>query len=186
MLPLLIAPAAQAEVTITCPGRKPEVFQHPWQAECVEVCPDRSWEIRTHENPLPCLERNVENQKKQRTVDSPSTGKATGVSKSRGAAGCVPFVQLAPASDFARDLGRSEEWVVGNYRINLWSKTSVEGKGRPVGKMVPGSRARILDQQAGDFLVRSPLDGSEGWLSGVQVSREVLQDPRTNQICSTR
>ena len=54
-----------------------------------------------------------------------------------------------------------------------------------VGEMIPGSRARILDQSGNDYLVASPLDGSEGWIARLQVAREVMQDPATNRICES-
>jgi hypothetical protein len=96
---------------------------------------------------------------------------------------CVPYVELLPTSDVASELGTSEAWVLSNFRINLFSKTRNEGKGRPVGEMIPGSRARIIDRRGGDYLVISPLDGSQGWISSIQVAGEVLQDPDTNELC---
>jgi hypothetical protein len=96
---------------------------------------------------------------------------------------CVPYVELVSASDWASELGESEAWVLSNYRLHLFSKTRAEGKGRAVGEIMPGSRARIIDRQGGDYLVISPLDGSKGWISPIQVAREVMQDPDTNELC---
>jgi hypothetical protein len=96
---------------------------------------------------------------------------------------CVPYVELLSASDVASELGRSETWVLSNYRVHLFSKTRAEGKGRAVGEMISGSRARIIDRRGGDYFVESPLDGSQGWISSIQVAGEVLQDPDTNELC---
>ncbi len=100
--------------------------------------------------------------------------------------GCAPFVELMSAEDYARELGRSEAWVLSEYRINLWSKTTPHGRGSATGRMIPGSRARILNRMGSDYFVRSPLDGSAGWINEVQISREILQDPRTNRICANQ
>ncbi len=96
---------------------------------------------------------------------------------------CVPFVALVSAADLAEELGKSELWVVSSYRINVWSKTSHNGKGSAVGKIIPGSRARLLDEDEDDYRIKSPLDGSEGWIGQIQVERIVMQNPETNRIC---
>jgi hypothetical protein len=98
---------------------------------------------------------------------------------------CVPHVVLLSASDVASEFGKSEMWVLSNHRVNLFSKTRNEGKGSAVGEMIPGSHARIIDRRGGDYLVRSPLDGSQGWISPIQVAGEVLQDPDTNELCGS-
>lgn len=69
---LLLAVAAEADVTITCPGRKPEVFEYAWEAECVEICADRSWEIRTDDDPWPCRQKNAEYEAMQQATQLPA------------------------------------------------------------------------------------------------------------------
>jgi len=98
--------------------------------------------------------------------------------------GCVRHVELHPASVWAQDLGRSESWVVANHKVNLWSKSSRTGsKGRIVGVMRPGSRAVVIEDDGTDYRVRSPVDGSIGWIGGVQVSRELWQDTSSRERC---
>ena len=63
-------------------------------------------------------------------------------------------------------------------------KTTPEGKGTRVGQMLPGSRAFILVESDQDFRVRSPLDGSEGWVGKIQVKRTLFQDTETRERCT--
>lgn len=87
--------------------------------------------------------------------------------------GCVKQVELHSASRWASDLDRPESWVAMNHRIRLWSQSSRTGnKGRAVGEMRPGERAVVIEDDGTDYLVKSPLDGSVGWISRVQVARE--------------
>lgn len=76
--------------------------------------------------------------------------------------------------------------MVRNSKVNLWSKTTPEGKGTKVGQMLPGSGAFILAEGDQDFRVRSPLDGSEGWVGKVQVKRTLLQDTETRGPCTPK
>ena len=119
------------------------------------------------------------------SLDDPAPRRDVASIPSRLESGCLPHVELKPVAYVANELGRSESWILANYRINLWSRTSAEGKGVAVGKMVPGSRARILDRGGSDYLVRSPLDGSEGWIGETQVEREALYDAAEGRVCSS-
>lgn len=101
---------------------------------------------------------------------------------------CREHVELYDAAFWARELGRSERDVRANYRINLWERSSagqsgIGVRGRKVGEMLVGTRAPILDRGPDDFKVRSPLDGSEGWVGEAQVKRTVWQDLKTGQGC---
>lgn len=98
--------------------------------------------------------------------------------------GCMPHVELQSAAWWARELGRSEAWVLQNHRIKLWGAPNSEGKGRNVGEMLPGSRAPVIEERGRSFRVRSPLDGSEGWVGEVQVADIVMQDVETREACS--
>lgn len=96
---------------------------------------------------------------------------------------CVLHVELQPASVLAAEMGRTETWILANYRIRLWQSPS-PSKGRAIGEMMPGSRAVILEQRGDDYRVRSPLDGSEGWIGKVQVAGTRLQDIQTREACT--
>ena len=74
-------------------------------------------------------------------------------------------------------------WILANHRIRLWQNPS-PSKGRPVGEMIPGSRAVILEERGDDYRVRSPLDGSEGWIGKVQVAGTRFQDIQTRETCT--
>ena len=97
---------------------------------------------------------------------------------------CKRYIELHSAKHTAREYGKSEAWVIRNHKVNLWAKTSPEGKFPLAGKMRPGSRAIILDERGDDYKVRSPLDSSIGWVNRVQVSRTLMQDTETFKPCS--
>jgi hypothetical protein len=98
--------------------------------------------------------------------------------------GCAEHVELFSAARWASELAQPETWVVDNYRIKLWSQSGATGsKGRAVGELLPGSRALILAREPGGFKVKSPLDGSVGWLGEIQVARTRWQDTQTRASC---
>lgn len=97
-----------------------------------------------------------------------------------GPTGCQPHIELKSAAFWAKELGRTEVQVLRDHRINLWS---TPGKAAVVGKMLPGSRAVVLDHSADNYKVQSPLDQSIGWISAIQVERTINQDAETRQPC---
>lgn len=80
-------------------------------------------------------------------------------------------------------MGSTETLVLTNHKINLWEKPSFQGKGKPVGKMIPGPRAVILEKGPEDYKVKSPLDDKVGWINKVQVKRVLKQDTETRKPC---
>jgi len=99
--------------------------------------------------------------------------------------GCAEHVELLSAEHWAEELGRSVSSVLANHRINIWSQSAGTGsKGRKVGEMYPGSRAVVLDYDGHDYRVRSPLDGSIGWVGKIQVARTLWQDTVTRKRCA--
>jgi hypothetical protein len=91
-------------------------------------------------------------------------------------------VQLLPASEVAAEIGKSEMWVLRDYRIRLWQNGS-SSRGSSVGSMIPGSNAEILEEKSGYYKVKSPLDGSIGWISSMQVAGTRLQNRETRAVC---
>lgn len=99
--------------------------------------------------------------------------------------GCAEHVALLSAEHWSEELGRPVSWVLDNHRIRLWSESGSTGsKGRVVGEMLVGSRAAIVDSDSSGHLVFSPLDGSTGWVSHMQVSRILWQDTETRKRCA--
>jgi len=98
---------------------------------------------------------------------------------------CVEYIALVSAKDLAREFGWTESYVLQNHRVNVWEKTTSNGRGRVVGEMYPGSNARILDRSGDDFKIVSPLDNSIGWVNEVQVDRTLYRNPNTREICNT-
>lgn len=96
--------------------------------------------------------------------------------------GCQDHIELKSAAHWAAELGQSETVVLATHRINLWESPS-PSKGRAVGKMLPGSRAVILERRPDDYRVQSPLDQSIGWVSTIQVERTLSQDVATREAC---
>jgi hypothetical protein len=98
-------------------------------------------------------------------------------------AGCRQFIELHSAADVAREMGTTEAWVVGNYKIKLWKKSTAQGRFPAVGNLLPGSRALLLKTSGPDFQVKSPYDGSTGWVNQLQVSGILMQDDITFMAC---
>jgi len=98
--------------------------------------------------------------------------------------GCQLHIELQSAQTMAKEYGKSEMWVLQNVKINIWEKSTPDGKGRPVGKMIPGSRAVILEEGPDDYKVQSPLDKSIGWINKMHVARTLKQDVETREPCN--
>lgn len=97
---------------------------------------------------------------------------------------CIKVVVLHPAEYVANQYGKSVKWVYASgKKINVWEKQTSQGKGRKVGKMHIGSRAKIITESNDDYKIVSPLDKSVGWISKIQVSRTQYQDSDTNERC---
>ena len=98
--------------------------------------------------------------------------------------GCQLHIELQSAQTMAKEYGKSEMWVLQNVKINIWEKSTPDGKGRPVGKMIPGSRAVILEEGPDDYKAQSPLDKSIGWINKMHVARTLKQDVETREPCN--
>lgn len=96
---------------------------------------------------------------------------------------CKQHIELHSGKYWAKELGKPEMWVLANHHINIWQSPSPR-KGKKVGQMRVGSRAVILQASANDYKVKSPLDGSIGWVGKIQVSRTLWQDTETFKPCT--
>lgn len=96
---------------------------------------------------------------------------------------CKQYIELRSGKYWAKELGKPEKWVLANYYINVWQSPS-PSKGKKVGQMRVGSRAAILQASESDYKVKSPLDGSIGWVGKIQVSRTLWQDTETFKPCT--
>ena len=101
---------------------------------------------------------------------------------SASAGECKEHIELHGGAYWAKELGKPEMWVLANHHINLWQNPS-PNKGKAVGKMRVGSRASIIESRLEDYRVKSPLDGSVGWVGKIQVSRTLWQDTETFRTC---
>lgn len=97
--------------------------------------------------------------------------------------GCREFIETRSAKQISKELGKPKKWVMGNYKINLFDRETGRKKGKVVGKLLPGSRAEILKAGAQDYQVKSPVDGSVGWISRAQVRHTLLLDSKTFKPC---
>lgn len=96
---------------------------------------------------------------------------------------CAEFISLLSAKQIAREYDTTEMWVLQNYKVNLWEKTTANGKGRKVGEMHAGSNALLLERNGDDYKVKSPKDKSIGWVNIIQVSKTIYQHPTTYEDC---
>ena len=83
------------------------------------------------------------------------------------------------AKDLAKEFGSTESSILRNHRVNVWGKTTANGKFPRVGEMYPGSNALLLDRSGDDFKIVSPLDNSIGWVNSIQVARTHYMNPNT-------
>jgi hypothetical protein len=97
--------------------------------------------------------------------------------------GCKEYIETRSAKQLAKELGKPEKWVAGNYKISLSDRETGIQKGKVVGKLLPGSRAQVLKAGANDYQVKSPLDGSVGWINRKEVRHTLLLDSKTFQPC---
>lgn len=121
--------------------------------------------------------------KKLKNILKNTTSKVGDIFKKKDKGECVKFVSLYSAKYLAKEFGWSEMRVVREHKVNLWEKTSSQGKGRIVGEMRAGSNARLIDKSGNDYYVQSPLDKSKGWVSDVQVDKVVKLNPKTFKRC---
>ena len=126
---------------------------------------------------------NQKGDKKLKSVFDKAKGQIGKVLKKKDKGDCVKFVSLHSAKYLANEFGWSEMRVVREHKVNLWEKTSAQGKGRKIGEMLPGSNARLIDKRGSDYYVQSPLDKSKGWVSDIQVSKVVRLNPKTYKKC---
>ncbi len=96
---------------------------------------------------------------------------------------CLEYIQCLSVKEVAKEYGRTEAWVSANYKINIWEKTTENGKGGMVGEMRCGSRALIIDREGEDYKVLSPINKSIGWVNGIHISKTLYQDPKTLEKC---
>ena len=96
---------------------------------------------------------------------------------------CIQYISLFSAKNLAKEFGWTESEVLQKHRINLWGKTTPNGKFPKVGEMYPGSNAIVIDRNGDDFKVISPLDNSIGWVNRVQVQRTLYLNPNTKERC---
>jgi TM2 domain-containing membrane protein YozV len=97
-------------------------------------------------------------------------------------AGCQPHIETHGAAFWAKELGRSETWVLQNHKINLWEGDGPQ-RGKIVGSLIPGSRAVVLAESVTAYRVRSPQDQSVGLISKDHVARTLHQDVDSRQPC---
>lgn len=97
---------------------------------------------------------------------------------------CRQYIELHPAARVAQEMNTTESWVVANHKINVWQKTTAQGRFPAVGKLRPGSRALLMETSGPDFKIQSPLDGSVGWVNQVQVRTILMQDDKTSEPCN--
>jgi hypothetical protein len=96
---------------------------------------------------------------------------------------CVRHIEVHDAEFWAKELGEPSHAVQANHRINLWERAG-ENRGRKVGELLVGSRAEIVAEEGEYYRVKSPFDGSTGWLNKMQVARTIYQHRSSRQACT--
>lgn len=114
--------------------------------------------------------------------DSRRPTQAVAAGAGESLSGCQPHIEIHDSAFWAKELGQTEALVLQNHRINLWERPGAD-RGKKTGELLVGSRAIVLQEADGAFRVKSPLDGSTGWISDIQVARTLKQDVSTRQPC---
>jgi len=96
---------------------------------------------------------------------------------------CVEFVALWAAGDIAERIGKDKKWVFLNYTVDLWDVPPADNKGLVVGKLRASSYARIIEKKGDDYMVESPVNQVQGWLSNKHVKSISWKDPKTKKLC---
>ena len=96
---------------------------------------------------------------------------------------CVEFAALWSAGDIAEQLGKDKKWVFLNYTVDLWDTPPADGDGNTVGKLRASSYARIIKKRGKDYMVESPINQAQGWLSKEHVKTISKKNPKTRALC---
>ncbi len=96
---------------------------------------------------------------------------------------CREFIETLSAKQWSQELGKSDRWVISSFKVHLWENPSDSDRGKIVGKLLPGSRALIVEKRGDYYKVKSPLDKSIGWINKIQIERIVMQDDKTYEPC---
>ena len=98
---------------------------------------------------------------------------------------CQKVVVLHSAEYVAEQYGKSVKWIYASgKKINVWERPSSLGKGKKVGEMLIGSRAKIVLEQGDDYKIVSPFDKSIGWVNIIQVKTTEYRDSITRKQCN--
>ena len=96
---------------------------------------------------------------------------------------CVEYVALWAAGDIAERIGKDRKWVFLNYTVDLWDVPPAEGEGNTVGKLRASSYARIIEKREDDYMVESPINQVQGWISNEHVKTTSWKNPKTRKLC---
>ena len=96
---------------------------------------------------------------------------------------CVEYVALWAAGDIAERIGKDKKWVFLNYTVDLWDTPPAEGEGNTVGKLRASSYARIIEKREDDYMVESPVNQVQGWISNEHVKTTSWKNPKTRKLC---
>jgi len=96
---------------------------------------------------------------------------------------CREFIELLSATEIAAEWETTEWGAIAKIKINLWENPSDTDRGKVVGKLIPGSRAMIIEKHGDYYKVKSPLDKSVGWINKIQIKKIVIQDDKTYKPC---
>ena len=96
---------------------------------------------------------------------------------------CVEFVALWSAGDIAEQLGKDKKWVFLNYTVDLWDIPPTDGDGNIIGKLRASSYARIIEKRGDDYMVESPINQVQGWISNKHVKTISKKNPKTRALC---
>jgi hypothetical protein len=95
---------------------------------------------------------------------------------------CLLHVQVQDAQAWAKELKRTEDWVLANHRTTLWKRQSPD-RGDKVGELRPGAVAVVVRETETEYRVRTAEGASEGWLEKTAVGRTLYLHVKTGAEC---
>ena len=116
-------------------------------------------------------------------AENPDANQKTSAIAETSDPNCVEFVALWAAGDIAEQLGKDRKWVFLNYTVDLWDIPPSDGEGNRVGKLRASSYARIIEKRRDDYLVESPINLAQGWISNEHVKSISKKNPKTRALC---
>lgn len=97
---------------------------------------------------------------------------------------CRKYVKLLSVDFWAKETGQRRSYILTKFKINTFRNESTNRVGHYVGELIPGSKALIIKEGIDDYKIKSPYDGTIGWISKIQVEKTLYMNIKTLEPCT--